>query len=163
MKKSVNDMITQCRNTIARKRHPLSSLKAGLLVLAVIFASLPGIAQQQVIPVVKGTVKGGEGEWLVGASVSVQKAKIFTTTKKDGTFELRNVPEGSLIRISHVGHAVMEIKLKPGQAEVAARLSPSANVMGEVVVNTGLYKRSAGSFTGATKTYSGEELKLVNP
>ena len=36
-------------------------------------------------------------------------------------------------------------------------------MLGEVVVNTGLYKRPAGNFTGASKTFTGEELKNVNP
>jgi TonB-linked SusC/RagA family outer membrane protein len=156
-------MIHGTKNIMTGNQHLLILLKSCFLVLVFQFAGIACYAQGQVIPLIKGTVKGGEGELLAGASVSVQAAKIFATTKKDGTFELRNVPEGAVLRVSHVGHSVMEIKLKPGQTEVAIRLAVSANVMGEVVVNTGLYKRSAGSFTGASKTYTGEELKMVNP
>ena len=144
-------MIHGTKNITIRTLHLLLLLKSGFLVLAFQLAGIAGYTQGQIIPLIKGTVKGSEGEFLAGASVSVQAAKIFATTKKDGTFELKNVPEGAVLRVSHVGHAIMEIKLKPGQTEVAIRLAVSANVMGEVVVNTGLYKRSAGSFTGASK------------
>ena len=155
-------MTTQFKNIMACRRNFVPLSKAVFLAMAILLTALSGYTQET-IPVVKGTVKGSGGELLAGASVSVQSAKIFTTTKKDGTFELKNVPEGSVIRISYVGHVVLEVKLKPGQTEVAIKLTQSANVMSEIVINTGLYKRSAGSFTGASKTYSGEDLKMVNP
>jgi TonB-linked SusC/RagA family outer membrane protein len=151
------------KHITAAKQHTLLLMKASFFVLAFLLAGIAGYAQEKIIPVVKGTVKNSDGELLSGASVSIPSAKIFTTTKKDGTFELRNVPEGSLLRITYVGHSVMELKLKPGQTDLAIKLTASAGVMSEVVVNTGLYKRSAGSFTGASKTYTGEELKMVNP
>src|SRR6476619_5110673 len=139
-------MTTQFKNIMACRRNFVPLSKAVFLAMAILLTALSGYTQET-IPVVKGTVKGSGGELLAGASVSVQSAKIFTTTKKDGTFELKNVPEGSVIRISYVGHVVLEVKLKPGQTEVAIKLTQSANVMSEIVINTGLYKRSAGSST----------------
>ena len=119
--------------------------------------------QEKTIAVVKGIVKNDADEVLSGATVSIQGTKIFTTTKNDGTFELRNVPEKAMLTVSYVGHIRTEIRLKPGQAEVSIKMTSSGSVLGEVVVNTGLYKRPAGNFTGAAKTYTGEELKSVNP
>ena len=55
--------------------------------------------------------------WL-GATVSIQGTNTFTITKKDGTFELKNVPEEAVLRFSFVGHVSTTIKLKPGQTEV---------------------------------------------
>src|SRR5215203_2315954 len=120
-------------------------------------------AQDKMITVVKGTVRNNADELLSGATVSIQGTNTYVVTKKDGTFELKNVPETATLRFSYVGHISTTIKLNPGQTEVTVRLAPSPNVMSEVVVNTGLYKRPVGNFTGATKAYSGEDLKMVNP
>ncbi|HEX6849382.1 MAG TPA: SusC/RagA family TonB-linked outer membrane protein [Chitinophagaceae bacterium] len=120
-------------------------------------------AQEKIVPVVKGVVKNEADEALGGATVSVQGTKIVTSTKKDGTFELKNVPEGATLRISYVGHAPVEIKLKPGQIEVSAKMSASTATLSEVIVNNGLYKRPTGNFTGAAKTYTGDQLKSINP
>jgi TonB-linked SusC/RagA family outer membrane protein len=120
-------------------------------------------AQDKIIPLVKGTVKNEDDERLSGATVSVQGTNNYIVTKKDGTFELRNVPEEAMLRFSYVGHNSISIKLRPGQTELTVRLAASANVMAEVVVNTGLYKRPVGNFTGATKAYTGDDLKTVNP
>src|SRR5215204_2822486 len=104
-------------------------------------------AQEKTIPVVKGTVKNDADEVLGGATVTIVGTKIFTTSKKDGTFELKNVPEGASLRISYVGHTATEVKLKAGQTDVSVKMSASSNVLSEVVVNNGLYKRPAGNFT----------------
>jgi phosphotransferase system HPr-like phosphotransfer protein len=39
-------------------------------------------------------------------------------------------------------------------------MASSTAVLSEVVVNNGLYKRPAGNFTGAAKTYTGERIKI---
>jgi TonB-linked SusC/RagA family outer membrane protein len=141
-----------------------SIMKACILIL-VLLGSLaaPVVAQEKTIAVVKGIVKSDAGDVLDGATVAVVGTKVLTTTKRDGTFELKNVPEGATLRVSYVGHVPMEIKLKPGQTEVSFKVSRSGSVLGEVVVNTGLYKRPAGNFTGASKTFTGDELRSVNP
>ena len=155
-------MMNYFENITAGKRALRSLSKAGFLTMAFLLAGLCSFAQQT-IPLIKGTVKNNKGEALADASITVVGTKLITVAKKDGTFELRNVPEGARLRISHVGHTRVEVKLKPGQTEVAIKMQTSSGTMDEVVINTGLYKRSAGNFTGASKTYSGEQLKTVNP
>jgi TonB-linked SusC/RagA family outer membrane protein len=136
--------------------------KTFLLFLALSIVNISLYAQDK-IPVVKGTVKNDATERLVGATVVVQGTNIRTATKKDGSFELHDVPGGATLRVSYVGHAATTVKLKPGQTEVTIFLTQSTGMMNEVVVNTGLYKRPTGNFTGAFKTYSGDELKMMNP
>ena len=151
------------KNKFQSKQGLLSDLKTGLLFLALLFAYTAIHAQERTIAVVKGIVKNDSDEPLSGATIAVQGTKIIGTSKKDGTFELKNVPEEAVLRISYVGHVVSTIKLKPGQSDVSVKMSPSTTTLGEVVVNNGLYKRPAGNFTGASKTFSGEQLKNVNP
>ena len=120
-------------------------------------------AQDKTIPVVKGVVKNDANETLEGATVAIAGTKIFVSTTKNGTFELKNVPESATLRVSYVGHIATQLKLKPGQTDVTIRMNRSTGMLNEVVVNTGLYKRPTGNFTGASKTFTGEELKNVNP
>lgn len=132
------------------------------LVMAVTaFTNLQG--QVTTVAVVKGVVKNDEGEALSGATISVSGTKINTSTKRDGTFELKNVPANATLRISFVGHAAKEVKLKEGQTELSIIITRNVSTLSEVVINTGLYKRPTGNFTGAAKTFTGEELKNVNP
>ena len=138
-------------------------LRHCLFVLLLLVSVLNVVAQNNKVVILRGVVKNETGETLQGATVSVQGTKLITSTAKDGSFELKDVPEAATLRISYVGHSAEIVKLKPGQLAVNVTLNRSSNVLGEVVVNTGLYKRPVGNFTGAAKTYSGEELKSLNP
>jgi TonB-dependent SusC/RagA subfamily outer membrane receptor len=143
--------------------HLFLSMKTWAMLLLLMSTSVAFYGQDKVIAVVKGLVKNEADETLTGATVSIQGTRIFTTTKKDGTFELKNVAEGAVIRVSYVGHTPVEIKLKAGQHDVQVKMSSGTTTLQEVVVNNGLYKRPVGNFTGAAKTFSGEELKAINP
>jgi TonB-linked SusC/RagA family outer membrane protein len=144
-------------------KHRFFSMVTSCTLLLLFMATSIVYGQEKTIPVVKGVVKNDANEVLAGATVSIKGTKIFITTKNDGTFELKNVPEEAVLSVSYVGHTRTEIKLKPGQAEVTIKMSSSTAVLSEVVVNNGLYKRPAGNFTGAAKTYTGDQLKSVNP
>src|SRR6476660_6745787 len=99
-------------------------LKLVLVVLLVFLLGAAVSAQEKIIPVVKGTVSDISDEALAGATVFVQGKNIYTSTKKDGSFEIRNVPEESTVRFSYVGHTSLSVKLKPGQTYVLVRLPP---------------------------------------
>jgi TonB-linked SusC/RagA family outer membrane protein len=143
---------------------PIGNLvKTGLLWLVVMIAGTTSFAQGQTIEVVKGVVKSENGEILVGASVSVPGTAISVNSRKDGSFELHQVPEGANIRVSYVGLNNAVVKLKPGQTTINFILADPNNMMDQVTVNVGLYKRPNGNFTGAAKTITGDELKTVNP
>jgi TonB-dependent SusC/RagA subfamily outer membrane receptor len=86
-----------------------------------------------------------------------------TRTDKDGRFELKNVRSGATIRATFVGRLLHAITLKAGETDLKFVLKVDAFSLKEVTVNTGLYKRPVGNFTGSAKTYTGEELKMVNP
>lgn len=139
-----------------------SLLKCWFLVLSLVLAVVHTDAQEQILEL-KGVVKGEAGGVLAGASVVVKGAKQAISADKDGSFVLKNVPADAVIRVSFVGHTAKEVKLKEGQSFVEVRLSASVNTLSDVVVNVGLYRRPAGNFTGAAKSFSGEELKTVNP
>jgi len=130
-----------------------------LLLLVNLFAT--ALFAQNVT--LKGIVKDETGDPLVGAFVMQVGSTNNTRTDKDGAFELKNVPTGSTIRATFVGRALSEMVLKPGVTTLKFILKSSNVTLKEVTVNTGLYKRPVGNFTGSAKTYSGEDLKMVNP
>jgi TonB-linked SusC/RagA family outer membrane protein len=140
-----------------------SLVKCCFMVLSFVLVFVSAQAQDKTIEVVKGTVKSVSGEILTGASVVVKGTKQTTLAGKDGSFTLKNVPATAVIRVSFVGHTPKEVKLKEGQEFVEIRLSANDGMLSDVVVNTGLYKRPTANFTGAAKTFTGEELKSVNP
>jgi len=133
--------------------------KVILLMLLNVFAT--ALFAQNVA--VKGIVKDETGDPLAGAVVMQVGTTNSTRTDKDGAFELKNVAPGATLRASYVGRSTVELVLKSGETNVKFTLKNSSLTLKEVTVNTGLYKRPVGNFTGSAKTYSGEELKTVNP
>lgn len=130
-----------------------------LLFFFLIFFTSALFAQNATI---RGTVKDESGNPLAGAFVQ-QVGGSSTRASKDGSFELQNVPPLAVLKISYIGFKTAEVKLKSGQTAVKVILNSSVISLKEVTVNTGLYKRPVGNFTGSAKTYTGEELKTVNP
>lgn len=112
---------------------------------------------------IRGTVKDESGNPLVGAFVQQLGVNKAARASKDGSFELHDVPPLSTLKFSYVGFKAAEVKLKAGQTTVNVKLYSTVISLREVTVNTGLYKRPVGNFTGSAKTYTGEELKTVNP
>lgn len=142
--------------TILNKR----ARRSAILFLFLSFFTTALFAQNITI---KGLVKDELGDPLVGAVVIQVGTANNTRTDKDGNFELKNVSPGAKLRASYIGRITIELTLKPGETNVKFTLKTNNLTLKEVTVNTGLYKRPVGNFTGSAKTYTGEELKTVNP
>jgi TonB-linked SusC/RagA family outer membrane protein len=130
------------------------------MLLVMNFFSMILFAQNVVI---KGTVKDELGKPLVGAQILQVSSTNNTRTDQNGNFELKNVLPKATIRASYIGRITIEKTLKAGEVNLKFVLVTNNQMLNEVTVNTGLYKRPVGNFTGSAKTYSGEELKIVNP
>ncbi|RQO66574.1 SusC/RagA family TonB-linked outer membrane protein [Pedobacter sp. KBW01] len=131
-----------------------------ILLLMLNFFSLALFAQSVNV---RGVVQDETGVPLAGAVVMQVSSANSTRTDKDGRFELKKVTPGATIRATFVGRLLREITLKAGETDLKFVLKVDAFNLKEVTVNTGLYKRPVGNFTGSAKTYTGEELKMVNP
>jgi hypothetical protein len=93
-------------------------VKRCLLFLSFSLAVISMQAQSKPTAEVKGVVKDESGELLTGATIMVRDTKQVTTSGKDGSFVLKNVPSEATLRISFVGYIVKEIKLRQGQVIV---------------------------------------------
>lgn len=110
---------------------------------------------------IQGTVSSGQTKQPIeGATVSIRGKKISTQTDKKGHFSL-SVPEYlQSIEVNFIGYKNQSVSLTSAQNYQVA-LNESSEDLEEVVI-TGIFNRSADSFTGATTTISGEEIKKIN-
>lgn len=87
-----------------------------------------GYAQQITV---KGTVKDGSGQPLMGASVLVKGTSHGTATDFDGNFELK-VDKGVTLVVSSVGYKSREVAAKAGTMNIV--LQEDVQQLGDVVV-----------------------------
>ncbi len=105
---------------------------------------------------VTGTViSQDDGLPIIGASVTVEGAKLGTVTNYDGEFTI-NVPAGKKLVVSYIGMQAQTVTPKPG---MKITLHSSAQALDEVVV-TGMVKTDKRMFTGATTKISADAAKL---
>ena len=115
------------------------------------------VVQQQ--NVLKGTVKDKNGEPAIGATVLVVGTRNLTTTNIDGTFALKNVPQGATVRVSLIGYNRQDVKWKGGSLNVV--LEESGKSLNEVVVTAMGIMRKEKSLTYATQQIKSDDLNKV--
>src|SRR4051812_29731206 len=115
-----------------------------MLVLPLVFLSLPALAQDKVVTGKVTDLK--DGQPVAGASVLVKGTNIGTQTKTDGSFSL-NVPSTSTtIVVSYVGYATQELLIGAGPMNVS--LVQGSNALNDVVV-VAYGTRKKGDLTGS--------------
>ena len=97
---------------------------------------------------------------LEGVSVLIEGTKTGTTSNSKGQFSIHANP-GQTIIISAVGYESQQIKVSASTSAVNIVLKKSEKKEEAVVINTGLFARKKESYTGATATFSGNELRNV--
>lgn len=119
-----------------------------------------GVPQEKVT--VKGVVRDEKGELLPGVTVTIKGTSLGTATDVDGKWKL-DLPkmENIVLVFSFVGMQSQEVVYK-GQEEMNVMLKTDTKQMKEVVV-TGYFNQAKESFTGTATSFSGDELREVNP
>jgi len=115
-----------------------------LLLFVGLTLAFNAFAQQHVV---KGVVKDGGGEPVIGASVVAKGTTNGVITDLDGQFTLGNVNLNTTIVISYLGYTSKEI-IYTGQKELNVVLSEDAELLDEVVV-IGYGQVRKGDATGA--------------
>jgi TonB-linked SusC/RagA family outer membrane protein len=106
---------------------------------------------------------------LAGAIIRIKGTPLGTVSDKDGVFTLGGISEQTVLVFSFVSYLSLEEKagsllLHRGMADTLwIGLEREQRKLDSIVINTGLYRRPVGNFTGAAATMSGEELKMINP
>lgn len=104
---------------------------------------------------VKGTVKDGAGETIIGASVVEKGTTNGTITDFDGNFTL-NVPSNSTLQISFVGYKTQEVAVS-GKTTINVTLSEDTQMLDDVVV-VGYGTQKKEDLTSAISTLSPKEV-----
>ncbi len=112
---------------------------------------------QQAAGVVRGRVVDENGDALSGATVVVTGTSRGVISDANGEFQIDRIAGGAVnVTVSYVGMQTVQQTATVGQNTVIVlRVNPEAL---ESVVVTGLFDRTAESFTGAARTISGAEL-----
>lgn len=113
-----------------------------------------------------GLVKDAQtGEELIGASVYIKELpKIGSTTGLDGTFVLKNVPEGNSVTLvcSYISYQTQELKVGGASTKpVVFNLQPSALALEGVVVVASADKTTDNSARSMEK-HAGNVLNVVS-
>ncbi|MCS4224653.1 SusC/RagA family TonB-linked outer membrane protein [Sphingobacterium sp. BIGb0165] len=97
---------------------------------------------------------------IEGATMKLSNGDSFKSSA-NGSIEF-SLPKGvKSLTISSLGYGTKTVILNENQTKYVVKLTTQTNQLSEVIVNSGIINRKKDSFTGATATISGEELKRV--
>ena len=111
-----------------------------VLVLVLSFLSVTAFAQNITV---KGIVKDGTGEPIIGGSVLVKGSSIGTVTDVDGNYTLSNVPADGVLEFSYIGMKKQDVKVS-GKTVINVVLQEDTQILDEVVVTALGLKREQG-------------------
>lgn len=128
-------------------KRKLSVILMSLLVSLTLFAQSKNI---------KGVVKDGTGQSVIGAVVLQEGTQNGTVTSVDGEFEIK-VPKGATIRISGIGYEDVSFVVDD-RAVYDVTMNEAALFLDEVVVVGMDNRQTRRSITGAVSTVSTSDL-----
>ncbi|WP_316841632.1 SusC/RagA family TonB-linked outer membrane protein [Pedobacter gandavensis] len=108
---------------------------------------------------IKGRVLDETGEPLPSASVVVKGTKTITRTDKNGAFVIA-ADKGAVLVISFIGYDPYEYTVKDKSEPVVIRMKVSTMALKDVVV-TGIFERSAKTYTGSANTITANDIRKV--
>lgn len=110
---------------------------------------------------VGGRVVDAEGRPLPKVTFWVVGTRFGGTTTENGTFRIIPPEGGQEIEFRYIGYITRKVVIGDGRMGDIV-LQKQDNTIEEVVVNTGMYERKAGTFTGSTSTFSQKQIKEVS-
>jgi len=143
-------------------------------VLSLIFANQPlsyiirdktVVVIERAIPrqnVISGSVTDKKTKApLEGVTVTIKGTKSTVQTDRAGKFVI-SIPAGAMaLQFTYIGYKPVEIPISPNSDYRIAMTEAEENLKDVVV--TGMVERKASTFTGAAKTFTGEELRQLSP
>jgi TonB-linked SusC/RagA family outer membrane protein len=109
---------------------------------------------------VRGRVTTEAGAPIGGVSVMVKGSNRGNLTNDHGDVLLEGIDGDVTLVVSSVGYESREIKLN-GKTEFSVKLRVKVAQVSSLEINTGMFTRSKESFTGATTSYTGDQLKAI--
>ncbi|WP_286858806.1 MULTISPECIES: SusC/RagA family TonB-linked outer membrane protein [Sphingobacterium] len=111
---------------------------------------------------ITGTIIDETGTPIVGATLRLKnEPRKAVQSMANGNFSLPLSADGQKVIVSMLGFENSEFTAKKSTEHLTLKLKRVEHVVDEVIV-TGMMERKKESFTGATSSFTGEELKMVN-
>src|SRR5690606_17503708 len=110
---------------------------------------------------VDGRVVDAEGRPLPKVTFWVVGTRFGGTTTESGSFRIIPPEGGKEIEFRYIGYVTRQVPIGDGRMGDIV-LQRQDNTIEEVVVNTGMYERKAGTFTGSTSTFTQKQIKEVS-
>lgn len=108
----------------------------------------------------RGRVLNEKGDPLAGATITVRRSDMSTTTDGEGYFSLSEIEEDAVLVVSSVGHVTQQIKLTSNKLNILEVKLPIAIKEEEEVV-VAYNKISSRSNTGAVTVVKGEQIQTL--
>ncbi len=155
-----NQPIENILNTLFRNTnitYRINNTQVALSVKAQQQQSSVNTVRQLITKTISGTIRGEDGEPVIGATVvDKNNPSHGTVSDIDGNFILTNVPENTILQFTYVGMKTREVSIS-GRTTVDITMESDTELLEEiVVVGYGTQKKS--SVTGAVSQISGTEL-----
>lgn len=108
---------------------------------------------------IKGRVVDENGDPLPSASVVVKGTKNVVRTDRNGAFTI-TAEKGAVLVISYIGYDPYEYTVKDKNEPLVVRMKVSTMALKDVVV-TGIFERSAKTYTGSANTITANDIRKV--
>ncbi len=105
--------------------------------------------------------EASSGEPLIGANILIQGTGTGTITDFDGSFELPDVPIGSILIISYTGYAEQQVEVT-GSDPLKIEMSEDAAALDEVVV-IGYSSAKKREVTGSVSILNSKTIENIRP
>lgn len=135
----------------------MGSLGVTPFLSAEVGATTISVAQKQIDA--RGKVFLNSGEPAVGAIVFINKTKVYTAVGNDGSFILKNVRPGTILKVTLIGYETSFIKWEGKPLEIT--LKEKDNILeGAVVTAMGIHRKKQ-SLTYSTQKIKSDDLMKV--
>lgn len=143
----------------AFEAQPLSWARQGQYIVVKAVPVPQTIAKTAETSEISGRVTDDKGQPVAGSVVVVKGTQNAAYADEQGNFTLKNVPDDAVLVVRMIGFKQKEVPVKGKKLKI--ELERMSQQIEEVVVTTGIFTRKKESFTGATSTFTGEQLKSV--
>ncbi len=132
-----------------------------LIISALLFLGIPGIAQQTVLRSISGAVRDSADAPLIGLTVTEAGARNSTTTNEQGVFTLKVKAFPTAIIITGVGFKEIKVEVTNSEPVTVVMMTDSKELSDVVVVGYGTQKKA--KVTGAVSTIKMDEVLGERP
>lgn len=128
----------------------------------IIVKNIERIFTRYVSTAIRGRILDEAGDPIPGASIRIKGTNSRPTVSNGNGEFMIIVPKGDeTLLISYIGYKTQEIKLKQGQTILTIKMVVEEQSMKDVVITGTGITRNKNSFTGATATFNGNDLKAI--